>query len=112
MQDRQYSTQQIEAVALTEILDDVFMLEVLEQLNLTLKGTEHDALSFVVRSRAGRKLNLLHSHEQAGRGVHAKVDFAERASTDEGTLDPFDGSFWETHISPLALALYRLCLPP
>ena len=77
----------------TEILNDVLMVQTLEQFNLPLESTQHALFAFLIGSRSSWQLDLLNGHEETCQSVYTKINLAERTSTDEGTLDPLDGSF-------------------
>ena len=74
---------------LTEVAYNVFVLQVFEQFNLSFQSAEHALLPFLVRTRASRQFDLLHSHEKTIASVHSEIDFAKGAGTDQSTFDPF-----------------------
>jgi hypothetical protein len=79
-------------VKLTQILHDVVLLQILEQLNLTLQSVEHLLLSLFVGRDARGDVDLLDGHEQPPAGVHAEEDRTEGAGSNECSLDPLEGA--------------------
>ena len=77
----------------TEILNDVLMVQTLEQFNLPLESTQHALFALLIGSRSSWQFDLLNGHEETCQSVYTEINLAERTSTDEGTLDPLDGSF-------------------
>jgi hypothetical protein len=77
---------------LTEILHDVFVLQVLEELDFGLQSAKHALLPLLVWPGALGQLHLLDGHQQSTIRVHSKIDFAEGASANQGALDPLVGS--------------------
>lgn len=55
---------QIRVVWLTEVLDDIRMMQIAQELNFSLESAEHGLLALFVRCRSRRKFNLFHSHEK------------------------------------------------
>lgn len=72
----------------TEVLHDVFVLEVLQQLHLAFQRVQHLLFTLLIDRRGRRKIDLFHGHEKTGRSVHTKINLPERSRTDQRTLDP------------------------
>lgn len=76
---------------LTEILNNLGMIEILEQLDFRFEREDHSLLSKVVFVGASfRQFDLLDGEHISSRDVHGEIDLSVRSSTNQFSLDPFE----------------------